>query len=119
MSDYPTPKTRCKGCGYPITWAEQRKQYGRLARRGMAPDDIKAVVPRCQKCVTRWLRENETMPTIHQDGRLLTGDEWILPADFATEEIELGQLPSLKGSTELELPSLSEDMTQTSDNPVS
>ncbi len=41
---------------------------------------------------------------IRQDGRLLTGREWIKPTDYQTEEIANDQLPSLKGATPLELP---------------
>jgi hypothetical protein len=52
----PAPKTRCQGCGFHVTWAEQRKQYGRLVRRGLPPERIKAILPRCQKCVTRAMR---------------------------------------------------------------
>ena len=51
-------KTRCKGCNYPITWAEQRRQYGRLLKRGLATDQAKAAAPRCQKCMTKYLGEN-------------------------------------------------------------
>jgi len=57
MSNYPTPKTKCRGCNHPITWEAQRRQYGRLVRRGFEPAEVKPILPRCQKCVTRWLRD--------------------------------------------------------------
>ena len=51
--------TQCRDCRNPMTWAAQRVQYGRLIRRGLPPAQIKAILPRCQKCVTRWLRSQE------------------------------------------------------------
>ena len=59
----PTPKTRCKGCNYPITWAEQRRQYGRLLRRGLSTDHAKAAGPRCQKCMTKYLGRSKRTPS--------------------------------------------------------
>ncbi len=50
-------KTRCRQCGQLITWAEQRTQFGRLLRRGWTAGQAKAVLPRCQKCLTWLLRE--------------------------------------------------------------
>jgi hypothetical protein len=50
------PMKRCKGCGgQKVTWAEQRKQYGRAIRHGLTPDEAKALMPRCQKCLTKAL----------------------------------------------------------------
>ena len=47
------PKKQCKGCGTPrMTWAEDRRQYGRALKRGLSPDEAKALTPRCQKCMT-------------------------------------------------------------------
>ena len=51
-----TQTTRCHDCGCPITWAAQRKQYGRLMRLGFTPDQATVGMPRCQKCVTKWLK---------------------------------------------------------------
>lgn len=44
--------------------------------------------------------------TIREDGKLLTGDRWILPQDFATDEVARGELPSMKGCSPAELPML-------------
>ena len=40
------------------------------------------------------------------DGQTLTGTEWIVPDDYATQEVERHDLPSLKGMTDTELPVL-------------
>lgn len=48
---------KCLGCRFPITWREQRAQFGRLMRRGLSEADTKAIMPRCQKCITVTLRE--------------------------------------------------------------
>jgi hypothetical protein len=45
-------KTVCLRCGYPITWDDQKRQWGRLMRRGVSPEEGKALMPRCQKCNT-------------------------------------------------------------------
>jgi hypothetical protein len=41
-----------------MTWAQQRVQYGRLKKREYCEDDIKAILPRCQKCLTVWMKDN-------------------------------------------------------------
>lgn len=51
-------KIFCKGCHRGMTWADQRYQYRRLEQRGYSKDEIKHIAPRCQKCVTKWLKEN-------------------------------------------------------------
>jgi len=51
-----TSRIVCCNCRNPMTWAAQRVQFGRLMRRGICPTVIKAIQPRCQKCVTLWLR---------------------------------------------------------------
>jgi hypothetical protein len=35
-----------------MTWAEQRRQYGRAIRYGLTPQEAKAEMPKCGKCVT-------------------------------------------------------------------
>jgi hypothetical protein len=47
---------RCVGCCYPITWDTQRRQYGRAIKAGLAEAEAKALMPRCQKCMTKALR---------------------------------------------------------------
>jgi hypothetical protein len=39
-----------------------------------------------------------------EDGKLLTGSDWIKPQDFAEAEVADGSLPSMKGVSPLELP---------------
>jgi len=41
-----------------MTWAQQRRQWGRLKQRGYSQDEIKQAMPRCQKCLTRWMKGN-------------------------------------------------------------
>jgi hypothetical protein len=52
-------KNKCNACRNPMTWAAVRVQYGRLLRRGFTEEQVKAVLPRCQTCVTRWLKSQE------------------------------------------------------------
>jgi hypothetical protein len=47
---------RCLQCRYPITWAAQRQQFGRLMRAGFSIAGAKQMMPRCQKCMTVALR---------------------------------------------------------------
>ncbi len=44
--------------------------------------------------------------TIHEDGQVLTGTEWITAEDF---ESEYGRLRVMKGATPLAWPTLGED----------
>jgi len=50
------PGRQCTDCSWPITWAEQRRQFGRCLRRGLTEAEAKAASPRCQKCMTKHLR---------------------------------------------------------------
>jgi hypothetical protein len=46
---------KCIACGLPkMTWADQRRQYGRAIRKGLTPDEAKRIMPRCQKCMTEF-----------------------------------------------------------------
>ena len=45
-------------------------------------------------------------PSIHMDGKTLTGSTWVRPSDWQTDDIELGLLPCLKGASPDELPEL-------------
>jgi len=54
-------KIRCLRCGLGMTWAEQRRQFGRLIRKGLSPQEVKTIAPLCQKCITvAFDRTNET-----------------------------------------------------------
>lgn len=44
--------------------------------------------------------------TISEDGKLLTGSQWITPSDYQEAEVEAGELASLKGCTPPTLPGL-------------
>lgn len=48
----------CMDCRNRMTWAQQRVQYGRLKKRGVSEAHIKAALPRCQKCITIWVRNH-------------------------------------------------------------
>lgn len=48
---------RCIECGIRMTWANQRAQYDRLRNRGMNHEEAASHLPRCQKCLTRHLKE--------------------------------------------------------------
>jgi hypothetical protein len=63
----PLPKNKCLGCGLGITWTEQRRQYGRIIRRGLSPETAGHLVPRCQKCVTVLLEELPAHRSIGSD----------------------------------------------------
>lgn len=48
---------KCKGCRKDMTWAAVKVQWGRLMKKGFAVAKVIPIMPRCQKCVTRYLRE--------------------------------------------------------------
>jgi hypothetical protein len=50
---------RCKRCGTIMTWAANKRQFGRLLHRGVAESDAKDILPSCQKCNTILLRNKE------------------------------------------------------------
>jgi uncharacterized protein with PIN domain len=43
---------RCLHCNRELTWAEQRRQFGRVMRTGLTVEEARALLPRCQKCMT-------------------------------------------------------------------
>ena len=43
---------QCRDCRNRVTWAELRRQYGRLVNHGLEPAQAKQILPRCPKCVT-------------------------------------------------------------------
>lgn len=49
-------KNTCRHCVLPVTWADQRKGFGRLVRSGMKPAEVKAFMPACDGCVRTYLR---------------------------------------------------------------
>lgn len=48
-------KKKCKHCGKPMTFRDQRAQFARLIHIGKTPEEIKPLLPRCQKCVTKMI----------------------------------------------------------------
>jgi hypothetical protein len=66
--DY-TSKIKCLRCNNAMTWAEQRRQFGRLIQCGFTPDQAKERVPRCQKCITIMLEEEAASGTPMQRSR--------------------------------------------------
>lgn len=61
MRHDPASGKLCLRCGYRITWAEQRRQYGRLIRRGKSHDEANALMPPCQRCTTAALKGRLTL----------------------------------------------------------
>ncbi len=49
-------RNRCTQCHGGMTWAEQKKQWGRMVRAGTNEVDATAAQPRCQKCTTAYLK---------------------------------------------------------------
>jgi hypothetical protein len=49
------PKEKCIGCGILRTPGKMRWQHNRAIKRGLTPDEAKALMPRCQKCLTKAL----------------------------------------------------------------
>jgi hypothetical protein len=53
---------KCLTCGFSVSWAEERQQFGRLVRTyGFSPQEAKALLPRCSKCLTRKLHGQLTV----------------------------------------------------------
>jgi len=65
----PRREIRCKRCRCLMTWADQRKQFGRMIGRGLTTEEAKTVQPRCQKCVTVYLREREPGMELQNNGK--------------------------------------------------
>jgi hypothetical protein len=49
------PPPSCKRCGQPIKIGQQRREYGRLWRGGLAVAVIKRMTPICPACVSLYL----------------------------------------------------------------
>ena len=52
----------CRACRVRLTWAACRVKYGRALRRGLSAAQAKAAGPRCQRCMTRYLRLTDGLP---------------------------------------------------------
>ena len=46
---------KCKGCGIPIVWNNQKHSFRLLKKKGYSDDMIKAALPRCIGCVKTWM----------------------------------------------------------------
>jgi len=60
-------REKCLGCGALRTPGKVRWQYKRAIRHRLTPDEAKALMPRCQKCLTKALGYEH-----HHDGGLHT-----------------------------------------------
>ena len=69
---------RCKKCKSQMTFANQRKQFGRLCSAGIAVDRVKQILPRCQMCVTLWLKEDRETNRLIDKAMLADGQELTL-----------------------------------------
>lgn len=55
---------KCRDCGRlpggaRLTFAEQMKQFWRAVNAGLTQEEAKGASPRCQKCMTVFLRERK------------------------------------------------------------
>ena len=57
----------CKVCNIQMTWAAQRVQYGRIIKKGYSATVAKILQPRCQKCVTRLLKNIQADKEVNND----------------------------------------------------
>lgn len=51
----------CKHCKREMvwtTWAEKKRRYGKLKRLNYDEDSIKDALPRCDKCLKIWIKNN-------------------------------------------------------------
>lgn len=88
MEPINTPrKTKCLGCGYPITWRDQRIQFVRASTRGVPRDEAKLATPRCQKCMTKYLKARDSASSI----------EAIRSAKQSLEDLSRHAIDSCKG----------------------
>jgi hypothetical protein len=56
MTEHYRPTIKCRGCSIGrLTWAEQQRQYARAIHAGLTPEEVKTLMPRCQKCTTEAL----------------------------------------------------------------
>ena len=66
---------RCKACNRLLTWAEQRRQYGRCLKHGLSEVGAKAASPRCGKCMTKHLRHLADIQALLASGKVTTADK--------------------------------------------
>lgn len=57
LAELKRKQPKCQDCGKRLTWDARRRQFARLVNKGWAADLIRStsVLPRCQKCLTKWL----------------------------------------------------------------
>lgn len=74
---------RCLDCDGPMTWAARRVQEARLKKRGISEAHRRLAMPRCQKCMTIYLR------FFHDDTRRKPGprrrQQWVDGIDGSTD----------------------------------
>ena len=68
---------QCKKCRNPMTFAEQRRQWGRLVRMGMGHKEAGRMMPLCQKCTTQAIAHST--PTVSPSAIGTGGHKWNRP----------------------------------------
>lgn len=55
-------QSQCKSCGCRMTWADSKRQFGRLMKLGFQPEQIKELLPRHQSCMTQKMKTDQIGP---------------------------------------------------------
>ena len=92
---------------------ERKTKRERLAAimAEITTSQIRELPPECDMAEASTTSEVSTPKeiTIVQDGKTLHGSTWVLPQDYSEAEVADGSLPSVKGATPEELPTLGDD----------
>lgn len=51
----------CKNCNQGTTWADQKFQFKRLKKFKFEKAEIDEILPLCQKCLTKWIKNCATV----------------------------------------------------------
>jgi hypothetical protein len=59
--------SKCLDCGRPVTWDEQRRQFGHAIKvYGLTQQEAKQAMPRCQKCTTTLLNPRRSVSPVSE-----------------------------------------------------